>query len=279
MKFGELLALTPISISYDVGRLSTALSNLYTQQGRPHPIGVEATEFLSDASDAISEAKRVEIREYLETGDDKYGAELSMVFFDGSPVFAYSRYGRYYSNADVFLFSAALLDKMASFFRDFYQSEEDVLEELNIQDAEVPDEIGGHSVLMYCNPEFKARFNVGDTVWAYVPYDHLRYSFEQKYVIAKVVIQSVHMHQIEGTYHGMQVSRGWDNSKDWANRRMLVGPTVSQVGASFSDYLVLGKVGEIPDPENNVYALSDAEGFLSIEQAFSAETVDSLLNM
>lgn len=253
MKPSDIYALTPLEIDYDFNYLSNALLSTYTTEGKQYPFKAVLQQIESEGYEVreeIEKEKRIETRTYMNEGDDKWGATLYSVYFDGQPLMIVKNDGRYYNDFETYLTDLEVFNKLEEYVKSKISLTVDNNPAIYNSEEDIPDleQVNSYNLFDYYAVGLQPQYKEGDVVWGWVPENHLKYDFADDYkgyVLTKVKITKVSPLKPVETYWGSQIERGW--GKEDTNK-MILNAQHSGIGCSLNDNLIVGKVDEIPMP-------------------------------
>lgn len=170
--------------------------------------------------------KKVQIRHYVhESFDGERGYEFMSVWYLDSvnelesvvnwvPFMICGKAGRGGCDADQqYITDIAIYNKANSYIRSITETDDWCKERIADTDVDIED-LGN-----FYNIEFKdvykkdptTVYKEGDIVIARVRENHLNY--DDKTVLTRVKINTVHPHSVLSTYHGTQIDRNWNNGQ------------------------------------------------------------------
>jgi hypothetical protein len=284
MKLKDLYSLPPISVEHNFSLAYEAIRDLARESSRDPVYKLESfVNTIGNSRYGLDEkidSARFQINMYMDEGDDKYGARLYTVVFDGVPIMMVKNNGRYYDDYNAYLSNEKQLYALIDYIYTLVDVEENsgkpevISEEQDIADLT---EVGNYELFDYYDNTFEPKYKMDDLVWAWVPENHLRYDFSddyQGYVLTQVRITDVNKFKRLDSYHGSQRERGWDQSGVGSKMKLYkLNEKGVGIGCSLNDDLILGKVGEIDEPKFALKNFVDSKGFLPKSYKMELNTI------
>lgn len=289
MKLKDLYSLPPASTNYRFELAFEAIKSLARQNSGNPVYKLEmfcnaVENFVYSLYDKINQT-RFQINMYMDEGDDKYGARLFTVVFDGVPIMMVKNDGRYYDDFAAYLSNEKQLYALTDYILSLVEVSADMgTPDIVSEDEDIADLtlVNSYELFDYYDHTNQPKYKKDDLVWAWVPENHLKYNFSDDYkgyVLTKVLITDVAKFNKANTYHGSQRERGWDNNKIGVNTMKLFPFNVTGVGigCSLCDELILGLVSEIPEPKFALKNFVNSKGYLP--DSYKIELATILRNM
>lgn len=211
---------------------------------------------LDSADFEVEAAKRIRRNDHVSLGDDKWGITAGVLHFDNQPFIGFTQSGRYQEEYTSYLFDENLWNNFFVFVKECIEKycekstePEDNLNVARPENTVLPDRIGNYCLDDEYDLSGVAEYAEGDLVWAWVAENHLMY--DTKYVLVKVEIRTVNSKRKYEQYHGWQQDRSY--CPDHPSRYFI--KKGESMGAT--PVFILGKVSDIPEPEENAYNLID----------------------
>jgi hypothetical protein len=288
MKISEIYQLEPIAVKQDLGliieSMKAIVENNYNSRYFELETLVLAWENAFEYEHKIDK-NRYAIHMYMDESDDydKYGARLFAIYFENIPMMLVKNHGRYFDTYEAFITNKKKLEEFVSYMNSIakeFNKEKEITTFSEDEDIVGVEVINSYSLFDYYNKDLNQKYQIGDLVWAWVPENHLVYSFAEDYVgyvLTKVKISRFNKFNPVDTYHGSQYERGWHYlEKKEFSRKMQLHTTEQKsvgIGCSCNDSLIVGKVEDIPMPKMAINNFVDKDGFLNSDYKVLMEDI------
>lgn len=281
MKLQQIFDLKPIRTSNDFYGVKDALSSIYNEHGRKSTLATMLDNFDidSDKYTEIENEKRVEVRTYMQEGDDKWGAILYSVYFDNEPCMLVKNDGRYFSDHDCYLANNGVYEKLEKYVlskMDYESTPQKYNLDEDIADLQV---VNQYDLNNHYSKDLKPQYKIGDEVWAWVKENHLKESYSpdyKGYILTKVEVHRISEFDPINTYWGVQCERGWN--QEIPHTMVLNSDRISKVGTQFSDEVIIGKVSEIPIPRFAINNFVDSRGVVNPDYQVTLDDLIEILS-
>lgn len=262
MNLHQIFALEPVSTNHFFAMAFSATANIYGQDGQMSSISnfINNIEVDYDLHEIIEAEKRIEIRMYMDEGDDKWGATLYGVFFDNSPIMLVKNTGRYLSDYTVYATNEEAFSQYEAYLRSKLQEAVVNFEDMDT-DIENLDVVGDYNLFDYYTIGYEPKYQVNDIVWAWV--NEAKYGISKKgFVLTRARIEKVNKFSKIETYHAVQIDRSFDAAQTILYERASDMYTSSGFGAVLKDSMIIGKVQEMDTPQDAIENYVDSNGYL-----------------
>lgn len=262
MNLRQIFALEPVSTNHFFAMAFSATANIYGQDGQMSSISnfINNIEVDYDLHEIIEAEKRIEIRMYMDEGDDKWGATLYGVFFDNSPIMLVKNTGRYLSDYTVYPTNEEAFSQYEAYLRSKLQEAVVNFEDMDT-DIENLDVVGDYNLFDYYTIGHEPKYQVNDIVWAWV--NEAKYGISKKgFVLTRARIEKVNKFSKIETYHAVQIDRSFDAAQTTLYKPASDMYTSSGLGAVLKDSMIIGKVQEMDTPQDAIENYVDSNGYL-----------------
>lgn len=259
MNFAEIMTLPVVHTSdawYSTERIASNVCRDYGSRFDYLATMLNQLQDVNSPEFEIEAATRFRRNEHVALGDDKWGITVGVLLFDNQPFIGFTQSGRYQEEYTTYLFDKNLWTSFVAFIKDCVEkycenavdSENELL--FSVPAATVlPDTVGNYKLDDEFNLNGVAEYEPGDLVWAWVVENHLTYN--SKYVLVKVELKTVNPMRKHEQYHGWQLDRTYcpeHPSRYFVKKGQSMGAT---------PVYILGKVADMPEPEESAYNLID----------------------
>lgn len=172
MKLKDIYKLQPMSVSHDFNLAFQAIQDL--ARSNSGDICYKLDQFCHSVEDFIYQLNidtcRFQINMYMDEGDDKYGARLYTVVFDGVPIMMVKNNGRYYDTFNAYLSNQQQLYIFLDYIYSLIDADENLGKpEVVSEDEDIAEltKIGDYELFNYYDQNNNPQYKKNDLVWAW----------------------------------------------------------------------------------------------------------------